>query len=255
MPAGRFYVGDLTLAPGMELELPPDVAHRARDVLRLAPGRTLYLLDGAGGVYSAELLSASKTHLTARLGERHLEEAGFPSRVRVVLCQGMLKAARYEIALEKCTELGVAAFVPLLALRAVAATEEAGASKQKRWIRIIAEAMEQCGGTYLPQLMAPQTLQQALTDLPSGGIALIAWEEERDVSLYGVLRATLAGRVPEEVPEVRIFVGPEGGFSAGEIALARRYAAIPVTLGRRILRAETAAIAAVTLAMEVLRDV
>ena len=253
MPAGRFYVGDLNLAPGMELELPPDVAHRARDVLRLASGQTLSLLDGRGGVYSAQLLAVSRNHLTVRLGER-LAELGSSSPVRVVLCQGMLKVARYETALEKCTELGVAEFVPLLSLRAVAATEEAGASKQKRWARIVAEAMEQCGGTYLPELTAPQTLQQALTALPSGGIALIAWEEERAISLYGALRASLAGRVAEEIPEVRIFIGPEGGFSAEEIAVARRYAATPVTLGQRILRAETAAIAAVTLVMEVLRD-
>jgi 16S rRNA (uracil1498-N3)-methyltransferase len=253
MPAGRFYVGDLNLAPGMELELPPDVAHRARDVLRLASGQTLSLLDGRGGVYSAQLLAVSRNHLTVRLGER-LAELGSLPPVRVVLCQGMLKVARYEIALEKCTELGVAEFVPLLSLRAVAATEEAGASKQKRWARIVAEAMEQCGGTYLPELTAPQTLQQALTALPSGGIALIAWEEERAISLYGALRASLAGRVAEEIQEVRIFIGPEGGFSAEEIAVARRYAATPVTLGQRILRAETAAIAAVTLVMEVLRD-
>jgi 16S rRNA (uracil1498-N3)-methyltransferase len=253
MPAGRFYVGDLNLAPGMELELPPDVAHRARDVLRLTPGQTLSLLDGRGGVYFAQLLAVSRNHLTVRLGERSVE-VGSSSPVQVVLCQGMLKAARYEIALEKCTELGVAEFVPLLSLRAVAATEEAGASKQKRWARIVAEAMEQCGGTYLPELTAPQTLQQALTAFPSGGIALIAWEEERAISLYGALRASLAGRVAEEIPEVRIFIGPEGGFSAEEIAVARRYAATPVTLGRRILRAETAAIAAVTLVMEVLRD-
>jgi 16S rRNA (uracil1498-N3)-methyltransferase len=87
-----------------------------------------------------------------------------------------------------------------------------------------------------------------------GSIALIAWEEEQEASLRGALCTALAGRVLEDVPEVRVFIGPEGGFSADEIALARRYAALPVTLGRRILRAETAAIAAATLVMEVLRD-
>jgi 16S rRNA (uracil1498-N3)-methyltransferase len=166
----------------------------------------------------------------------------------------MLKAARYEIALEKCTELGVAEFVPLLSLRSVAATEEAGASKQKRWARIVAEAMEQCGGTYLPTLTAPQTLEQALAALPRGGISLIAWEEERVASLYSALQGLLAGRSPREIPEIRVFIGPEGGFSAEEIALARRFDTTPVTLGRRILRAETAAIATVTLVMEILRD-
>jgi 16S rRNA (uracil1498-N3)-methyltransferase len=164
----------------------------------------------------------------------------------------LLKSARYEIALEKCTELGVAEFVPVLCQRAVATTDEASDAKRRRWARIIVEAMEQCGGTRLPDLAGPQTLPEALAGLPSGGIGLIPWEEEETTSLDDALRQGLAGRLPREIPEVRLFFGPDGGFTADEVALARRHAAIPVTLGRRILRAETAAIVVVARVQELL---
>jgi 16S rRNA (uracil1498-N3)-methyltransferase len=169
----------------------------------------------------------------------------------VVLCQGMLKAAKFEVVLQKCTELGVAAFVPLLAERAVAAAEAASEAKRKRWTKIVTEAVEQCGGTRLPQLSAPRPLMHVLADLPPGAIALISWEEERATTLRAALHEAVAraGRMPSEV---RLFVGPEGGFSVGEVALAQRHGAIAVTLGPRILRAETAAIVAVTLALEAL---
>jgi 16S rRNA (uracil1498-N3)-methyltransferase len=112
--------------------------------------------------------------------------------------------------------------------------------------------MEQCGGTHLPDLALPQTLPQALAGLPSQGIGLIPWEEEETTSLGDALRQALAGRTLVEIPEVRLFIGPEGGFTEDEVTLARRHAAIPVTLGRRILRAETAAIAAVARVQELL---
>ncbi len=249
MPAGRFYIEGL--APQIELELPADIAHQVRDVLRLTPGNLLCLLDGAGGVYEAQLLTITRNRVVVSVGERRVVDAMEPP-VRLVLCPGMLKAAKYEVVLQKCTELGVTGFVPLLCERAVAAMEETSEPKQRRWTRIVCEAMEQCGGTRLPELTGPESLQQALYSLPSGGVALIPWEGEQTTTLRKGLEEALSGRGLEEVPEIRLLVGPEGGFSLDEIALARRQAAIPVTLGRRILRAETASIVAVALALDTL---
>ncbi|WIG57609.1 MAG: 16S rRNA (uracil(1498)-N(3))-methyltransferase [Ktedonobacterales bacterium] len=248
MPAGRFVVEGLALLPGTEIELPPEIAHQARDVLRLATGTMLHLLDGVGGEYPAQLVLVERKRVIARIGARQAGHA--ESAMRVVLCQGMLKAAKYETVLQKCTELGVAAFVPLLCERSVAA-EEASESKRRRWAKIVAEAIEQCGGTCLPELGTPRPLTHALTEVPAGGIALIPWEETREMPL----RATLAGAIADRggiasISEVRIFIGPEGGFSAREIELARLAGALPVTLGPRILRAETAAIVSATLALD-----
>lgn len=252
MAAGRFLVAGVALASGADVALPADVAHQARDVLRLAPGDTLWLLDGVGGEYPATLLMVDRRQVTARLGERVVGQAEPP--VRITLCQGMLKAAKFEWVLQKGTELGVTAFIPLLTERAVAATEELGATKQRRYERILAEAMEQCGGAWLPQLGAPRPLAHALASLPPDAIALIPWEEERATTLHAALTQTLAARATNGQPvgEIRLFIGPEGGFAPGEIALAQRLGATPVTLGRRILRAETAALVAVALALDAL---
>jgi 16S rRNA (uracil1498-N3)-methyltransferase len=249
MPAGRFYIAGLVLAPREELELPVEIAHQARDVLRLVVGDELSLLDGAGGVCEARLIATTRNRVFVRLGERRTVP-GIEPPIRLVLCQSLLKAAKYEIVLQKCTELGVAGFVPLVSERAVAATVARGESKQQRWAKIVAEAMEQCGGTYLPELVEPQTLQQALEGIPPGGVALAPFEGEHGTTLRSALQSGLAGRPLSEIPEIRIFIGPEGGFSATEIALLGHYVATAVTLGRRILRAETASIVAATLALD-----
>src|SRR5262245_27643468 len=241
MPAGRFLLMETPLAEDTEIELPPEIAHQARDVLRLGVGGTLRLLDGAGGEYPAQVIEVSRKRVLVRLGAR---EEGLPDPpVRVTLCLGMLKAAKFEVALQKCTELGVAAFIPLLTERAV--RDEASEAKRRRWRGILAEAVEQCGGSHMPDLLAPQSLSQALARLLRGGIALFPWEETREPSLRAALEnaVTQAGSV-ELVSEVRLFIGPEGGFSPAEAELAERHGARLVTLGQRILRTETAAIVA-----------
>lgn len=251
MPAGRFVVEGLALQSESELDLPQEVAHQARDVLRLALGDTLHLLDGAGGEYPAKIVTLDRKRVVVRLGPR--SEGRAEPAARVVLCQGMLKATKFETVLQKCTELGIAAFIPLLTERAVAAAEEAGEGKRRRWSRIVAEALEQCGGTRLPEISSPRPLMHALTDLPPGGIALIPWEEAVALPLRTALQQSIThASDPNHISEVRLFIGPEGGFSAGEIALAQRAGAITVTLGPRILRAETAAIVAATLALDTL---
>ena len=247
MPAGRFVVADHALAAGAEIELPAEIAHQARDVLRLRPGDALTLLDGAGGEYTAEIVTLDRKRVVVRLGERSAGLAEPP--VRIVLCQGMLKAAKFEWILQKGTELGVAAFVPMLCERAVKATEEASDAKRRRWDRILAEALEQCGGSVLPVAHPPTPLMHALAGTPEGAVALMPWEEERETSFEAALAQARARQGARGIQEVRLFIGPEGGFSPGEVALARRNGAIPVTLGPRILRAETAALVAVTLAL------
>ncbi|HEU5342863.1 MAG TPA: 16S rRNA (uracil(1498)-N(3))-methyltransferase [Ktedonobacterales bacterium] len=251
MPAGRFLLSGVALVPGAELTLPDEIAHQARDVLRLGSGATLCLLDGAGSEYPAEIVRVARREVTARVGER---QEGLPQpAVRLTLCLGLLKAARFEWALQKGTELGVATFQPLVTERAVAATEEFGAARRRRYERIVAEALEQCGGAWLPELAVPCALEEALDAAPANAIRVIPWEEEAAASLTATLRAEAAAlRAGEAQPDIWLYIGPEGGFSAREVERARAAGALPVTLGPRILRAETAAIVAAALAMDAL---
>jgi 16S rRNA (uracil1498-N3)-methyltransferase len=253
MPAGRFFMRGIAPVTGATVELPAELAHQVRDVLRLGPSASITLLDGEGWEYPAEVIELDRKRVAVRVGQRVPGQAEPP--IRVVLYQGMLKAAKFELVLQKCTELGVAAFVPLLSERAVAASEATGAAKRQRWERILAEAMEQCGGARLPDLSEPRPLTHLWAEKPSDVTALFPWEGEHETSLQSALRDAIQRQGGlERIAEVRLVIGPEGGFSAAEAALARRHGAIPVTLGRRILRAETAAIAAAALTLAVLES-
>lgn len=250
MPAGRFVLRALAAQPqqpGAELILPDEIARQARDVLRLRPGDSLALLDGIGGEYPATIEQLARREAHVILGPRR---EGLPSpRPPLTLCIGMLKAAKLELILQKGVELGVAVFQPLLTERSVSLAEEFSASKRRRYETIIAEALEQCGGSWLPDLREPQPLGAALAAIPADTLALIPWERTPDQPLAATLRSQ---RARLNIAGVWLFIGPEGGFSAAEVELAQRHGALPVTLGRRILRAETAALVAATLALEAL---
>jgi 16S rRNA (uracil1498-N3)-methyltransferase len=249
MPAGRFVLRSLAFsAPlvGAELGLPEEIAHQARDVLRLHIGETLTLLDGAGGEYVATIIQVTRREVAVTVGAR--QEGLANPAPPLTLCVGMLKAAKMEMVLQKGTELGVTVFQPLVTERSVALAEELSAAKRRRYEAILAEAMEQSGAAWLPDLREPLPLAEVLAAVPQDAIALIPWERAMEQPLTETLRRAHA---PHK-QRVWLFIGPEGGFSAAEVELAERHAALPVTLGQRILRAETAALVAVTLALEAL---
>ncbi len=241
----RFFIApELVKELGVYLTLPKELAHQVRDVLRLNLGEKLILLDNQGNEILATVEGSSRAGVIVQLLERHTGKQSSP--IRVVLCQGLMKAARFEWVLEKGTELGVAAFAPILCHRSTAGMEEAGAAKIQRWQRIMQEATEQCGRATLPTLLPIRPLAQALGDIAPGSLAIMPWEEAEGKSLRDVLagvRMRVAGVV---IPQtVLLFIGPEGGLTAEEVALARKHAVQVVTLGPRILRAETAALASV----------
>jgi len=239
-----FVVPELLKSENNLVMLPEKLAHQVKDVLHLGIGEQLLLLDNSGDEVLCAVVKSGRTGVEVELLERR---AGKPeSPVRIILCQGLLKSARFEWILEKGTELGVAVFSPILCRRSMSGLEDAGPSKLQRWQRILQEATEQCGRARLPELLPIRPLMHALNDIPPGALALIPWEEEHDLSLRDALRTAVAERQEKKTPlTVVLFVGPEGGLLAEEIMLARRYNVQPVTLGLRILRAETAALTAV----------
>jgi 16S rRNA (uracil1498-N3)-methyltransferase len=241
----RFFIAPELLKSGdSPLTLPEKLAHQVKDVLHLGIGEQLLLLDNSGDEVLCTVVKSGRAGVEVELLERR---AGKPeSPVRIILCQGLLKSARFEWILEKGTELGVAVFSPILCGRSMSGLEDASPSKLQRWQRIIQEATEQCGRARLPELLPIRPLIHALNDIPSGALALIPWEEEHGLSLRDALRTAVAERQQKNSPLTAVlFIGPEGGLLAEEIALAQRHKVQPVTLGSRILRAETAALAAV----------
>jgi 16S rRNA (uracil1498-N3)-methyltransferase len=221
--------------------LPDKIAHQVRDVLHLGVGEQLVLLDNSGDEFLAAIVKSGRAGVEVEVLERRRGKS--ESTVRIVLCQGLLKSARFEWILEKGTELGVAVFAPMLCRRSMAGLEEAGSAKIQRWQRIMQEAAEQCGRARLPELLPIRPLLHALNDIPRGALAFMPWEEEHGQSL----REGLEGRTTmgAERTTVVLFIGPEGGLMTEEVMLAREHGVQVVTLGARILRAETAALVAV----------
>ncbi|TMB90845.1 MAG: 16S rRNA (uracil(1498)-N(3))-methyltransferase [Chloroflexi bacterium] len=243
----RFFVAPALLAhPATTgnplITLPDRLAHQLRDVLRLGIGEQLVLLDNSGDEVLASVTKSNRTSVEVQVLARRAGKRESP--VRIILCQGLLKAARFEWVLEKGTELGVAVFAPILCRRSMAGLEDAGPSKQQRWQRIIQEAAEQCGRSRLPELLPARPLMHALNDIPPGALALMPWEEEHGQTLREVLVPAL-NRGDSQPITVVLFIGPEGGLMAEEVTLAQRYGVQVVTLGQRILRAETAALATI----------
>ncbi len=262
-----FFLPRELLATSNPIVLPKDLAHQVRDVLRLNTGEQLLLLDNSGDEILATVAKTSKTAVEVHLLERRPGKS--EPTVRIILCQGLLKSARFEWILEKGTELGVSVFSPILCRRSMSGLEDAGPTKIQRWQRIIQEAAEQSGRSRLPELLPIRPLMHALNDIPPNALALMPWEEEHTLTLHDVLTtstrptgnvgATLAVArptpprptqnpstpAPQSPTTVVLFIGPEGGLMPEEIALAQRHGVQIVTLGLRILRAETAAIATV----------
>jgi 16S rRNA (uracil1498-N3)-methyltransferase len=242
MAVHRFFVPPEVITTGtVSLEGP--LAHQIANVLRLRPGDRICLLDNSGWEVEVELGPFPRKGVAGKVVRRSL--ATSEPRTKITVYQALLKADKFEFVLQKCTELGAVGFVPLITSRTVlGAVGEADSPRRQRWQRIIVEAAEQSGRGRLPLLHPAELLQSACEG--ASGLSLIPWEGERVFGLRAVLREHFAaGEKGHARPfSVNLFIGPEGGFAEAEVQLARRHGAIPVSLGPRVLRAETAAVVA-----------
>ena len=222
-------------APGDVVPLTDTDARHAVQVLRLATGDPVTVLDGNGGEHAATIAEAGRRAVLARItSSRHHVRRG-PTRT---LAAGLAKGKAWDLILQKATELGVDRIVPLACERSVAVVDPADApAKRERWGLIVAEAAKQCGTPWLPVVGVP--------------VRPADWVGRRDPDARLVLAdldpdaRSLAAAFSDAstCPEVVLLVGPEGAFSPAEKALFRAAGAVPVTLGPRVLRAETAAAA------------
>ncbi len=207
-------------------------------VLRLKPGDCIMVLDNAGGQYRVTLRDVATGAVRGTIEDK--SPVTTEPRTQITLYQALIRAQRFEYVLQKGTELGVCAFVPTICERCVANLDAANQeSRLTRWRHIIREAAEQSGRGLLPSLHPPVPL--ALACSQKEGLSLLPWEGETALGIRAALRMHAPGSEPLAV---NLFIGPEGGFTEAEVGLARSQGIVTVSLGPRILRAETAGIVA-----------
>ena len=216
------------------------LVHQLRNVLRLGAGDHITVLDNSGWEYEVKLQEVDSSKVKGRVISKSLV-VGEP-RTKITLYQALLKGSNFEFVLQKCTEIGIAGFVPIICERCVAG--EPDSKRLSRWRSIITEAAEVSRRGKLPVLQNPTSLTEACKS--ASGISLIPWEEEKARGIGDVLRSH---RKIRNDPAINIFVGPEGGFSPHEVDLARSCGIVPVSLGPHILRAETAGLVAATITL------
>ena len=238
----RFFITQDNISP-THIHITGDDAHHIGNVLRMRTGEELTLCDGNGTDYTAELEQISKTDISARILSSAASDTEPP--VEVWLFQALPKASKMEYIIQKCTELGVSRIVPCVMSRCVVKLDGDTAMRKKveRWQSVAKEAAKQSERGIIPTVEMPMTLKQAITAIGGMDIGFAAYEKEETGSLRSVL-------TDKQSPKsIGYLVGPEGGISDNE-AQQLADAGIPaITLGKRILRTETAGEAVLAMIM------
>lgn len=246
MKPRRFFVEGQPLGPGERLVKGKRVGHLTR-VLRLGVGDPIVLFDGSGKEFPAEILEVQRQFVRLQVAEGARVER--ESDLNLVLALGLPRPAIMDLIVQKVTELGVDEIVPVGTERAQKWLKgERGVSRLKRWERIAQEAARQSGRNRVPRISSLTDFDQVLEQRKDTGLKLICWEEEETGSLRQILTAKGGSR------QACVLIGPEGGFSGAEAEQAAAAGFQRISLGRRILRTETAAIIVIGLIQYELGD-
>ncbi len=232
MPRDRFFIAG-EHAAGERVALASDDARKLVTVLRRQNGDRVQVVDGTGSEFSALLEVDGKT-VHALLGSAAARGAS-ETAARIVLAQAIPKGQKMDFIVEKATELGVAAIVPLRSARV--AGERTGDHKQERWQRIARSAAQQAGRSLVPHVEPVVDWAGLRATFGAYGRVYIPWEGAHAVPLRSRFESEAV-----TAASILIVIGPEGGFSSREVDLAQAAGALPISLGARILRTETAAL-------------
>ncbi len=237
----RFFVPGESVQ-GKKVVMAEQQAQQIRNVLRIGDGEHIIVLDNQGWEYEVVLTAVRRTEVAGQVVKRR-QAMGEPD-TQITLYQSLLKREKFEWVLQKCTEVGVRRFVPVITERSLIRSLDAvKADKIDRWRRIITEAAEQSRRGRIPELALPVKFEQCMAALDGFDCLLMPSAKAEGVSL----RAVLSGGEKDRPTTIALFIGPEGGFTEKEMELGRASGAVAVSLGRRILRTETAALVAASL--------
>jgi 16S rRNA (uracil1498-N3)-methyltransferase len=235
MSAPRFYC-PVELPPAGLFELPADAAHHAHRVLRLRVNDPVQIFNGAGLACDAAINSITGKHVDVKIIRLHPAQAKSP--LQIVLGQAMTSSEKMDWIVQKATELGATEIQPVQTQRSVAKlTSERAEKRTEHWRGVVIAACEQSGRNDLMQVQAPVELSHWLADSRNTSGSKFILLPDGAVSLHD-----------QEKPQgpVTLLIGPEGGFTADETLMAKQAGFVPVLLGPRVLRTETAAIAGIT---------
>lgn len=223
---------------GQEISIIGEDAKHLGTVLRARPGDTVTICDGQGADYETEVAEVSKENVLLKI--RSKQQTVSEPEVKITLFQGVPKGDKLDTVIQKCVELGVARIVPMITERVVVRLSGKEEKKAARYQRIAEAAAKQSGRGRIPQVAPILDFDAAITEAKQLDAAIFFYEEERERQLREILQ-TFQGKT------LGIFIGPEGGFSPEEAEKARMAGFPAATLGKRILRTETAGMAAIAI--------
>lgn len=224
-----------------------DVNHITR-VLRLKEGDRISVCDGQGYDYEAQIQRLEKRRVICSVLSKTIAET--EPEIEVVLFQALPKASKMEYIIQKTTELGISKIVPCRLSRCVVHLDAKNASKKaERWQKIAEAAAKQCGRGKIPQILPVTEFKEAVEQMKQAELSFAPYECEEQNCLKPVLHSVRKPRT------VSFMIGPEGGFDPAEIEFIRKSGIIPVTLGKRILRTETAGEAVLSMIMYEIGDI
>lgn len=229
----RFYVPQPHVDKGVLRVEGPEARH-IRNVLRLKTGDPLTVFDGSAKEYDGSIVELSSSFVLVRIEKTSSPQRDSP--LEITLAQSLLKGEKMDYVIQKATELGIKRMVPFFSSRSVPLLEKPKRlERQRRWERIAVEASKQCGRATLPEITSLLDYDEMLCLAPEDALRFISWERE-GVPLKHVLKR------PPEKEKVFFIVGPEGGLSEQEVEESKRAGFVAVSLGKRIVRAETASL-------------
>jgi len=235
MSSPRFYC-PMPLVAGLRADLPEGAARHAARVLRLRAGDELTLFDGSGGEYAAHIVGVERERVSVEV--LAWRDVGCESPLLITLVQALQAGEKMDLTVQKAVELGVKRIVPVISRRSVVRLEGARAARRvEHWRGVVAAACEQCGRSHLPEVEALEGLERWLAQAPTRGVRRLMLAPDA-VHTLDSLPAPAAGE------RVELLIGAEGGLAPEEMRSAAQAGFVAIRLGPRILRTETAGLAA-----------
>ncbi len=244
----KFFTEAILSPDQMTFTFSGEEARYLTDVLRSKPGEAIVLCDGAATDHVLEILELTKHEVKARILSSRPNDTEPP--YKAVLYQALVKGDKFDLIIQKSVELGVSSIIPVICSRSVVKVDmQDSGKKRERWQKIALEAARQSGRGIVPEVSLPVLFRDALSEAKrEADLVFLPWEGERAKPLADLVdvfaeSAGLTGHMDlhkNKKPDIRFFIGPEGGFSPEEIALTDSGGVQTVSLGKRILRTETA---------------